>query len=216
MEKYGGISVSFQIWPFTTSLDSDGSNTPSAWPPSRAHALGPLVVSFMWEGLENNDKFWSERLQKALTSIKDAAHEAPYTDADAAPPVYPSLTSETTAQEVYGVNLNKLVDIRTRYDPDGNMSRGSGFKINNAKEEEAERARILLKRYDTIIIVSSPQVFPSGHLLIILSRSTTHRLWVLEKDGPTRNKPSKKLPRVLQSTIRTGSTYSFSMLQMPT
>lgn len=101
-------------------------------------------------------------MQHALDNIKVVARREGCIYEDS--PAYPILALETTnAEEVYRENLDKLVAIRKKYDPDNVMGLTGGFKIplldkkpiltKKTSGAKGEHGRQLLKLYDTVVIV---------------------------------------------------------------
>ncbi len=161
MKEHGGKSTSLLVFPGVTSMFDNSK--PAAWPHARDRPLVPLVAYFLWEG-QHNDEFWSARLKETLDNVKEAARREGCTYKDT--PVYPLMAFETTsAEELYRENLEKLVAIRKKYDPNNVMSLTGGFKIPLSIQKPAlfkkangtkkgEHSRQLLKLYDTVVVVS--------------------------------------------------------------
>ncbi|KAF9489999.1 hypothetical protein BDN71DRAFT_1423227 [Pleurotus eryngii] len=160
MKRRGGKLVSFPFFPCVTSIFNDSK--PAAWPHSRERVVVPLMAYFLWEG-EENDEFWTARMRHTLENIKEVARREGCLYEDS--PAYPAVTFDTTnAEEIYRENLNKLVAIRRKYDPDNVMGLTGGFKIPllvkkatltkkiNASKK-GEHGRQLLKLYDTVVVV---------------------------------------------------------------
>ncbi|KAF7441303.1 hypothetical protein PC9H_001652 [Pleurotus ostreatus] len=160
MKTRGGKLLSFPFFPCVTSIFNNSK--PAAWPHSRDRVIVPLSAYFLWEGQEN-DEFWSVRMQTTLNNIKAVARREGYIYEDS--PEYPTLAFGTTnAEEIYRENLDKLVAIRKKYDPDNVMGLTGGFKIpllikkpiltkKTSGAKKGEHGRQLLKLYDTVVIV---------------------------------------------------------------
>ncbi|KAF4604369.1 hypothetical protein EYR38_004791 [Pleurotus pulmonarius] len=160
MKEHGGKSASLLVFPGVTSMFDNSK--PAAWPHARDHPLVPLVAYFLWEG-QHNDEFWSARLKETLDNVKEAARREGCTYKDT--PAYPVMAFETTsAEEIYRENLEKLIAIRKKYDPNNVMGLTGGFKIPLSIQKPApfkkangtkkgEHSRQLLKLYDTVVIV---------------------------------------------------------------
>ncbi|KDQ34144.1 hypothetical protein PLEOSDRAFT_1025037, partial [Pleurotus ostreatus PC15] len=103
------------------------NSKPAAWPHSRDRVVVPLIACFLWEG-EENDKFWLATMQHALDDIKVVARREGCIYEDS--PAYPILDFGTTdAEVVYRENIDKLIAIRKKYDPDNVMGLTGGLKI---------------------------------------------------------------------------------------
>lgn len=114
------------IWPFTKSMFD--KSTPAAWPHKRGEPNGPILVYFIWEGVEN-DEFWISQMNKALDAILTKVRKSRGGQEDL--PVYlnTTLSSRTSVHDIYRENLGRLMDLRKRYDPELVMNRAGGFSI---------------------------------------------------------------------------------------
>ena len=126
MERHKGRMVVADIWPFLSTMFDQSAET--AWPHKRGEPNGPLLVYFMWEGVEN-DEVWIDQMKTALDHIHRIALTEGCTTRDA--PVYCNTTLEdvTTTQQIYRDNLNGLSVLRWRYDRHDVMGRTGGFRI---------------------------------------------------------------------------------------
>ena len=126
MEKHNGRLVVADIWPFVPNMFQ--RSTDSAWPHKDNEPNGPLLVYFMWEGMEN-DEVWIDQMKTALSRIHDIAIQENCTTNLA--PVYcnTALKDVTSLEQIYRHNLNDLSALRTKYDPVNVMGKTGGFRI---------------------------------------------------------------------------------------
>jgi hypothetical protein len=152
MEKHGGRMVVADIWPFLPTMLE--KSVDSAWPHNGEEPNGPLLVYFMWDGVEN-DKVWIDQMKTALRHIHEIALQEECTTDDA--PVYCNTTLKdvTSLKQIYRHNLDDLSALRTKYDPDNVMGKTGGFriplgpaivdgnyKITNTKDNDAIGVRV--------------------------------------------------------------------------
>ncbi|KAK3400816.1 hypothetical protein B0T20DRAFT_390681 [Sordaria brevicollis] len=123
MVKHGGITVSYDIEPFTKYGEHA---TESAFPHTESPL--PLNIYFAWS-LPSNDDFWYARMKQTLETLKKVAIEdGIYSDAFTYYPNYSLF--DATPQELYGnENAARLARIRDQYDPERVMELAGGFKI---------------------------------------------------------------------------------------
>lgn len=117
---------SIDVRPF---LQSSFNNSPpnAAWPHEPGKFVGPCIAFFQWVD-EGEDKFWVKTMKDALEAVRRVAIEEGVTRDDA--PVYLNVTLEDTPVEhIYRGNLQKLREVRARYDPDNFWSLTGGFRI---------------------------------------------------------------------------------------
>lgn len=134
MLNHGGKRVVIDIWPFTNTMFN--SSTPSAWPHTKGSQNGPILAYFLWEG-SDNDYFWINLMENALAAIKEKVSKARGPNAKPLP-VYSNTTLEsTTVEEIYGENLDKLKQLRKKFDPEliMDLAGSGGFKIPHPLEE---------------------------------------------------------------------------------
>lgn len=114
------------IWPFLSTMFD--TSVDSAWPHRRGEPNGPLLMNFMWEGMEN-DKIWIDQMKMALDHIHRIALQEQCTTLNA--PVYcnTTLVDVTTPEQIYRANLTRLSQLRRTYDPNNVMGRTGGFRI---------------------------------------------------------------------------------------
>src|SRR3954470_1225859 len=114
MTRYNGRMVIAEIWPFHPSMFKHSS--PAAWPHESNKPNGPLVLYFVWDG-EDNDEFWIARLKEALERIRQVALDEKCTTEGAAVHGNTALAEVTSVEDIYRDNLDRLRDLRKKYDP---------------------------------------------------------------------------------------------------
>lgn len=122
----GGTRVIIDMWPFTSTMFDN--STAAAWPHVKDYPNGPVLAYFLWQGKEN-DAFWINTMQTALSAIKKQIKKS--RGKKAAPlPVYCNTSLDsTTVKEIYANNLDNLKKSRQKFDPDDLMSLTGGFRI---------------------------------------------------------------------------------------
>ncbi|KAI9450556.1 FAD dependent oxidoreductase [Russula earlei] len=119
-------AVSYDIEPFDSGLFSH-SNTPSAYPPDRSRALLPTNLYFAWTS-PTRDADVAVALQQSTNAVRAAAIADGQDVANAA--LYGNYALfGTPVESLYGANLQRLRDIRSRVDPKGVMGLAGGFKV---------------------------------------------------------------------------------------
>jgi len=121
----GGLQVYVDIWPFLSTIFDH--SPPAAWPHTKGHSSGPLVINCKWEG-EGNDAFWLPTIEKVTAQIRKVALHEGCTTPKAAQYYNLSLDNVTTS-DIYQGHLARLKDLRHKYDPKEVMNRTGGFRI---------------------------------------------------------------------------------------
>jgi hypothetical protein len=125
LEKFDGTLVLIDVWPFHPTIFDN--STPSAWPHVKGKACGPLPVYFLWKNAEHDD-FWIAEMKGALKTIQDVAIKEKCATDDL--PIYCNTSLEDTPPElIYRGNLERLKQIRAKYDPQNVMGNTGGFRI---------------------------------------------------------------------------------------
>ena len=119
------VSLVASMEPFDDNLFSYGSG--SAYPPDRSHAIFPSLFSLTW-----SDASLDETMAASLRQISEAARAAVLTDGQnvshAARYVNYALF-DTPLEDMYGGNVKRLREIRTKFDPEDVMGLTGGFKF---------------------------------------------------------------------------------------
>lgn len=109
-----GTFVSYDVEPF---LPYSQYAKDSAWP-HKTNAL-PLNLYFGWTG-EWNDEYWHNAIMRSAKVISDAAKAEGQDLSEMY--LYPNyVIAGTDAEEMYGPNLEKLRELRKKYDPEDVM-----------------------------------------------------------------------------------------------
>lgn len=123
--SHGGLQIYPDIWPFLPTIFDN--SPPSAWPHTKGHSNGPLVINFKWLN-EADDSFWLQAIETTTNALRELALEQGCTTPDA--PVYYNLAlDQTPVSDIYRENLDQLVAFRQQYDPSNVMNRTGGFRI---------------------------------------------------------------------------------------
>ncbi|KAF6759876.1 hypothetical protein DFP72DRAFT_805966 [Ephemerocybe angulata] len=128
MSKHSGRQVAFDVWPFLPSL-FDNSTPNAAWPHTPGHPYSPLIASFLWDDLKD-DEFWLNEIRASLDTLMQVAVSEGVARADM--PRYLNTSLEDVSVEmVYGgeENVRRLGRVRRKWDGGDVMSLAGGFRI---------------------------------------------------------------------------------------
>ncbi|KAH8798000.1 FAD dependent oxidoreductase [Flagelloscypha sp. PMI_526] len=121
----GGFS-SYQIEPFLPTLLSH-TNATSAYPPRRDVRYLALAIIFGWQGADNDTVFYDAIRQSAEQIKKVAVGEGQNLSKA---PLYPNFAIfDTPLEEMYGVNVAKMHEVRDRVDPHRVMDLTGTWKV---------------------------------------------------------------------------------------
>ncbi|KAG8905914.1 hypothetical protein FRB99_007994 [Tulasnella sp. 403] len=137
LKPRNGRLVLVDIWPFLqTAYDSSPPGW-TAWPHKKGKVFGPLLAYFLWDKAEDDD-FWVKKMERILKNLRTVALREGCTTNDA--PVYSNcaLAENTTVEDVYKGNLERLKKLRRKYDPDDVMRGAGGFRIPLADDDDAD------------------------------------------------------------------------------
>ena len=126
MEKHGGTRTGIGMWPFTKSMFDKA--TPSAWPHVKDKPNCPIIVYFTWEG-EGHDDYWIGTMKSTLKMIRDKVHAERESSKGLPYFISTALAEATSVEDLYGSDLEKLKQLRKKYDPTGVMDLTGGFRI---------------------------------------------------------------------------------------
>lgn len=126
MEKHGGTRTHINLWPFTTSMFDRA--TDAAWPHAKDMPNCPIIVAFIWEGKEH-DAYWIEKIKSTLKTLRDKVHAERASSKVLPYFISTALAEATSVEDLYGENLERLRQLRKKYDPNGVMDLTGGFKI---------------------------------------------------------------------------------------
>jgi len=116
------------LWPFTKAMFDKA--TDSAWPHVKDKPNCPIIVYFTWEGKEH-DPYWIDTLKSTLGKLRDKVH-AERPSSKGLPYLINTALAEpeaTSVENLYGGNLDKLKQLRKKYDPKAVMDLTGGFRI---------------------------------------------------------------------------------------
>ncbi|KIK57952.1 hypothetical protein GYMLUDRAFT_171900 [Collybiopsis luxurians FD-317 M1] len=123
----GSVLVACGVEPFHPSALASGTTQTAAYPYTREHIYFPTLMTFYWVPPSMDDKMTATRnsstntLRSVLSAENGgAAPGVPYSNYAA---------STTTAQQLFGGNLDRLMRIKARVDPKNVMGLAGGFKI---------------------------------------------------------------------------------------
>jgi len=121
------ILVACGIEPFLPSAIASGTTETAAYPYTREKVYSPTLMSMYWLLPSSDTEMFSamnssiDTLVSVLAAADDgAATGVPYNNYAA---------STTTLEELYGTNLDRLMEIKERIDPKNIMGLAGGFKI---------------------------------------------------------------------------------------
>ncbi|KAB5572573.1 hypothetical protein GE09DRAFT_1025996 [Coniochaeta sp. 2T2.1] len=122
MSSHSGQIVSYDIEPF---MQYGKHATDSAYPHDKSPL--PLNLFFAWDS-PADDEYWHTAMKDSIARLKKFAVAEGIYDPDFT--VYPNYAiSNTTAEELYGANTERLREIRDRIDPERIMDLAGGFDI---------------------------------------------------------------------------------------
>jgi hypothetical protein len=118
--------LTYAVEPFLPTLFVH-TNTPSAYPFTRARSLSPFQPYLSWND-PTDDAIMLDALHQSMVYLRQlVAAEGQHV---AHAPLYPNnAISTTTAEAIYGDSLPRLRRIKKRVDPTNVMGLAGGFKI---------------------------------------------------------------------------------------
>ncbi|KAF8636975.1 hypothetical protein AX17_003122 [Amanita inopinata Kibby_2008] len=118
--------IAYSIEPFLPEILSF-NDSPSAYPPDRSQAFLPLNLYLAWS-LETFDDEYFDAIRESAAYIRSVAISEGLSTPDA--PKYPNYALfDTPLRDMYGDNVARLKDIRSRVDPHDVMGLAGGFKF---------------------------------------------------------------------------------------
>ena len=126
-EKDKDITLAFNIEPFESDIFTHGG--PSAYPPDRSRTILPSVLTLTWndESLDK-DKYVYNSLRSLSASILEAGIKDGQDLKDAAPYTNYAIYG-TPLEKMYGQNVERLREIKKKYDPFHVMDLTGGFRF---------------------------------------------------------------------------------------
>ncbi|KAH0826902.1 hypothetical protein J3R83DRAFT_4493 [Lanmaoa asiatica] len=126
MTEHGGTGIATDLWPFTTAMFDHA--TDSAWPHVQGKPNCPIIVYFTWVGKEHDD-YWIGIMEKTLTALREKVNKERPSSKDLPYFINTALAEATTVKEIYRDNLERLKQLRKKYDQKGVMDLTGGFRI---------------------------------------------------------------------------------------
>jgi hypothetical protein len=126
-EKDKDLVIVFELEPFESDMFTHGA--PSAYPPDRSRAIFPSSVLVAWndESLDKN-RIVLKSLRSLSASVTNAGIKDGQELEDAAN--YPNYAvCGTPLEKMYGKNLERLREIKEKYDPSHVMNLTGGFRF---------------------------------------------------------------------------------------
>ncbi|KAI0050408.1 FAD-binding domain-containing protein [Auriscalpium vulgare] len=120
------VSVSWQLDTMHPTYLSHGAA--SAWPPTRTHPVLPGSISFAWAN-QSSDSAMLDAMRQSTATIRAAARAEGQDIAEAWKYPNYALATDTSLQEMYGGNVERLRAIHARVDPHNVMGLAGGFKF---------------------------------------------------------------------------------------
>ena len=118
-------TVTVVLEPFDKGLFSHGSG--SAYPPDRSQAIFPTVLGVAW-----SNSSLDETMANALRNISNTIQAAALVDGQnvSHAAIYPNYALfGTPLEDMYGVNVGRLRQIRAEIDPEDVMGLAGGWKF---------------------------------------------------------------------------------------
>ncbi|KAF8630782.1 hypothetical protein AX15_002730 [Amanita polypyramis BW_CC] len=122
----GPLFLSHSVEPFLPDILSH-NNVPTAYPPTRNKSYLPLFLYYAWID-KSRDGSISDGIKESAERIRDAAIADGQDIASA--PLYPNYAiSGTPLTEMYGDNVDELMQLKQRIDPANVMGLTGGFRF---------------------------------------------------------------------------------------
>jgi hypothetical protein len=126
-EKDEDTVIAFHLEPFESDIFTHGA--PSAHPPDRSHTILPSALFVGWNDKDlDNDKYVYDNVRNLSASILESAIKDGQDLRDAAPYINYALYG-TPLEKLYGKNIQRLREIKEKYDPFSVMDLTGGFKF---------------------------------------------------------------------------------------
>ena len=119
------VFLFYVIEPFEPDFLTHGE--PSAYPPDRSLAVLPSLVYVSWTNA-SADEFMTDAIRLSAASLVEAGIQDGQDLKNAAPYVNYALFG-TPLERMYGGHLERLREIRKKYDPNDIMSLAGGWKF---------------------------------------------------------------------------------------
>ena len=119
------VSLFYVIEPFEPDFLTHGE--PSAYPPDRSLAVLPSLVYVSWTNA-SADEFMTDAIRRSAASLVEAGIQDGQDLKNAAPYVNYALFG-TPLERMYGGHLERLREIRKKYDPNDIMRLAGGWKF---------------------------------------------------------------------------------------
>ncbi|KAH9037371.1 FAD-binding domain-containing protein [Lactarius deliciosus] len=119
------VLVVYTIDPFESDLFTHGS--PSAYPPDRTRPVFPSSIYYGWTD-ESVDKHMDDAIRTSTATLERAGIQDGQ-DLENAPAYVNYAISGTPLEKIYGGNLQRLREIRAKYDPEDIMGLAGGWKF---------------------------------------------------------------------------------------
>ena len=117
--------ITFNIEPFESDIFTHGA--PSAYPPDRSRTILPSAVFIAWKD-KDLDQYMYDSIRNLSASIVETAVKDGQDVKDAA--TYPNYAIYgTPLEKMYGKNVERLCEIKEKYDPLRVMDLTGGFKF---------------------------------------------------------------------------------------
>ena len=117
--------ISFNIEPFESDIFTHGA--PSAYPPDRSYTILPSALLVVWND-KSQDEFVYDSVRSLTASIIEAGIKDRQNLKDAA--IYPNYAVYGTPLEaMYGKNVERLREIKRKYDPFHVMDLTGGYRF---------------------------------------------------------------------------------------
>ncbi len=122
-----GTFISYDVEPFLSSLLSHAAEGSSAYPPSRSQGLLPLNIYYAY-GAKSADSKFRDAARRSAAHLTQVAVSQGQDIADAA--LYNNYAIyDTPLERLYGGNVQRLKELKAKYDPGNVMGLAGGWKF---------------------------------------------------------------------------------------
>ncbi|KAI0767639.1 FAD dependent oxidoreductase [Fomes fomentarius] len=122
-----GSFISYDVEPFLSSLLTHAAEGSSAYPPSRSQGLLPLNIYYAY-GAQSADSKFRDAARQSAAYLTQVAVSQGQDIADAA--LYNNYAIfDTPLERLYGGNVQRLKELKAKYDPGNVMGLAGGWKF---------------------------------------------------------------------------------------
>ena len=127
LSRASATFISYDVEPFLPTLFTHGTHSTSAYPPTRAVALFPVNIDYVW-GLPADDALMRDAATHSAAQLTRVAVAEGQDIVDA--PLYGNYAiAGTRAERIFGDSLPRMRATKRRYDPENVMGLAGGWKV---------------------------------------------------------------------------------------